>query len=89
MIRGDFNIHVDTMSPTVSEFKSVIDSCCLTQYIDFPTHLHGHTLDLPMVPSKFSAISDVKGSGFKSDHKIISCVVDFLSLDTPMKKVLT
>ena len=77
------------MSPTVSEFKSVIDSCCLSQYIDFPTHLHGHTLDLQMAPSKFSAISDVKGSGFISDHKIISCVVDFPSLDTPMQKVVT
>ena len=62
------------MSPTVSEFKSVIDSCCLSQYIDFSTHLHGHTLDLLIAPSKFSAISDVKGSGFISDHKIIKVV---------------
>ena len=89
VICGDFNFHVDTMSPTVSEFKSVIDSCCLSQYIDFSTHLHGHTLDLLMAPSKFSAISDVKGSGFISDHKIISCVVDFPSSDTPMQKVVT
>ena len=88
-ICGDFNFHVDTMSPTVSEFKSVMDSCCLSQYIDFPTHLHGHTLDLLMAPSEFSAISDVKGSGFISDHKIISCVVDFPSSDTPMQKVVT
>ena len=89
MICGDFNFHVDAMSPTVSEFKSVIDSCCLTQYIDFPTHLHGYKLDLLMAPSKFSAISDVKGSGFISDHKIISCLVDFPSLATPMHKVVT
>ena len=72
------------VSPTVSEFKSVIDSCCLSQYIDFPTHLHGHTLDLLMAPSEFSAITNVKGSCFISDHKLISCVVDFPSLDTPM-----
>ena len=77
MICGDVNFHVDAMSPTVSEFKSVIYSCCLSQYIDFPTHLHGHTLDLLIAPSKFSAISNVKGSGFISDHKIISCGVDF------------
>ena len=89
VICGDFNLHVDIMSPTVSEFKSVMDSCCLSQYIDFPTHLHGHTLDLLKAPSEFSAISDVKGSGFISDHKIISCVVDFPSLDTPIQKVVT
>ena len=85
VIRSDFKIRVDVMSPTVSEVKSVIDSCSLTQYIDFPTHLHGHTLDLLMAASKFS---DVKGSGLKSDHKITSCVVDFPSLDTPMQKVV-
>ena len=42
-----------------------------------------------MAPSEFSAISDVKGSGFISDQKIISCVVDFPSSDTPMQKVVT
>ena len=42
-----------------------------------------------MTPSKFSAIADVKGSGFINDHKIISCVVDFPSSDTPMQKVVT
>ena len=88
VICGDLNFQSDAMSPTVFEFKSVIDSCCLTQYIDFPTHLHGPTLDLLMAPSKFSAISDVKGSGFISDHKIISSVVDFPSLVTPMHKVV-
>ena len=89
VICGDFNFHVDTMPPTVFEFKSVIDSCFLSQYIDFPTHLHGHTLDLLMAPSKFSAIYDVKGLGFISDHKIIYSVVDFPSSNTPMQKVVT
>ena len=31
----------------------------------------------------------MKGSDFISDHKIISCVVDFPSLDTPIQKVVT
>ena len=89
VICGDFNIHVYAMSPTVATFKSIIDSCCMTQYIDFPTHLHGHTLDLLMAPSKFSAISDIKGLGFINDNKIISCVVDFPSLVTLMQEVVT
>ena len=88
VICGDFNIQYSA-SPTVSEFKSDIDSSCMTQYIDFPTHLHGHTLDLLITPSKFSEISNVKGSGFIRDHKIISCMVDFPSLDTSMQKVVT
>ena len=42
-----------------------------------------------MAPSMLSAISDVKSLGFISDHKIISCVVDFPSSNTPMQKVVT
>ena len=73
----------------MSEFKSVIDACCLTQYIEFPTHLHGHTLDLLLAPTEFSAISEVHGSCFISDHKIISCLVDFPSVANHHDKVVT
>ena len=33
VVCGDFSIHVDSASPLVLEFKSVVDACCLTQYI--------------------------------------------------------
>ena len=45
--------------------------------------------ELLMTPAQFSAISDVKGLGFISDHKIISSVVDFPSLDTLMQRAVT
>ena len=71
----------------VSEFKPVIDACCLIQYIEFPTHLHGHTLDLLL--AEFSAISEVHGSCFISNLKIISCLVDFPSVENHHNKVVT
>ena len=74
VVCGDFNIHVD---PLVSEFKSMVDACSLTQYIYFPTHLHGHTLDLLLAPTEFLSISEMQVSCFISDHKIVSCLVDF------------
>ena len=89
VVCGDFNIRVDSASPLVSEFKSVIDACCLTQYIEFPTHLHGHTLYLLLAPTEFSAISEVHGSRFINDHKIISCLVDFPSVANHHDKVVT
>ena len=52
----DFNIHVDSVSPLILEFKSVVDACSLTQYVDFPTHLHGHTLDWLLAPMEYSSI---------------------------------
>ena len=53
VVCGDFNIHVDSASPLVSDFKSVIDVYCFTKYIEFPTHFHGHTLDLPLALTEF------------------------------------
>ena len=85
VVCGNFNIHVDSASSLVSEFKSVIDACCLTQYIEFPSHLHGYTLD----PTKFSAISEVHGSCFISDHKIISFLFYFPSVANHHDKVVT
>ena len=89
VVCGDFNIHVDSVSSVVSEFKSVIDACCMTQYINFPTHLHGPTLDLLLAPTEFSAISDVHSSCFISDHKIISCLVDFPCVANHHDKIVT
>ena len=50
----------------------MVDACSLTQYIDFPTHLHGHTLDLLLATTEFSSMSEVHGSCFISDYKIVS-----------------
>ena len=89
VVCGNFNIHVDSASPLLYEFKSVIDACCLTQYIGFPTHLHGHTLDLLLAPTEFSAILEVHGSCIISDRKINSCLVDFPSVANHHDKVVT
>jgi len=44
---GDFNIHVDKATATdTNHFLSCLDSFGLKQFIDFPTHSKGHTLDL-------------------------------------------
>ena len=89
VVCGDFNVYVDSAFPLVLEFKSVVDACCLTQYIEFPTHLHGHTLELLLAPAEFSEISEVHGSCFISDHKIVFCLVDFLSVANHQDKVVT
>ena len=47
------NVHVDSVSPLVLEFKSMVEACSLTQCIDFPIHLHAHTLDLLLLPTEF------------------------------------
>ena len=46
-------------------------------------------MDILWTPTEFSAISGVHGSCFISDHKIVSCLVDFPSVTNHQVKVVT
>ncbi|XP_026011883.1 uncharacterized protein LOC113014514 [Astatotilapia calliptera] len=47
ILLGDFNVHVDNCDhPLTKDLLSCLDSFSLKQYINFPTHIKGHTLDL-------------------------------------------
>ena len=76
IIAGDFNIHLDKNDATTSNFKALLSSCNLTQHINFPTHVHGHTLDALIVPSDFLGIGSIRNIGCISDHFCITCELD-------------
>jgi exonuclease III len=58
VISGDFNIHVDSISDhTAQTFQYTLDTYHLTQHVKFPTHNHGHTLDLLITRSTSSMAS--------------------------------
>ena len=47
LICGDFNIHVNDCNNTYArKFQDLIYGLNLQQHVQFPTHVHGHTLDL-------------------------------------------
>lgn len=72
LLLGDFNVHIcygkDTLS---SEFRNLIESFDLVQWVNSPTHNQGHMLDL--VLNHTLQIKDVKvcGTNF-SDHMPIT-----------------
>ena len=70
IITGDFNIHVDLPNcPTASPFLNLLDIFSLRQYITFPTHSSGHTLDLLISRSNSNFISSVDSLDLSlSDH---------------------
>ena len=43
---GDFNLRIDSSSTDAGRLSGILDSFDLHQYVDFPTHIHGHSLDL-------------------------------------------
>ena len=45
-ILRDFNMHLDIPSSNTKTFNNIIESFDCLQHVNFPTHIHGHWLDL-------------------------------------------
>ncbi|CAG2199519.1 unnamed protein product [Mytilus edulis] len=66
---GDFNLHIEENSNAISEFNNSLDALGLIQHVDFPTHIHGRSLDL--VITEFTNGVDLvscEAGPFLSDH---------------------
>lgn len=70
VVAGDFNIHVeDPADPNAMHLADLFDSFGLSQRVLGPTHQHGGTLDLFVVPHDMSDVSvAIYPSGVVSDH---------------------
>ena len=88
IITGDFNLHLDCpANPDVNKFLSVLSSCALSQYVNFPTHTSSHTLDLLITPSNSTLNPTVTFSPTSaSDHYTI---LTTLSLSSPLPVLLS
>ena len=86
-LTGDFNFHVDTPDSTTRQFLDILDSFDLLQYINFPTHRGGHTLDLFIGRS----LSRYTVSKFEptflsfTDHLAVSCDIDIPVFPRPVQ----
>jgi hypothetical protein len=75
MIMGDFNLHIHDDSSAVSEFNNSLFALGLLQHVDFPTHVHGHSLDLVIteLANGVDLLSCEPGP-FLSDHCAVKVV---------------
>lgn len=75
VLMGDINLHVDIPSPEVEQFNNILSSFNLKQHVDFPTHIHGHSLDL-IISSEGCDVLSVSASDKISDHFAVLADVD-------------
>ena len=71
VIVGDLNVKLDlTNKATTREFISLLNSHNLTQHVDCPTHIHGHTLDVVITRDSglLSGPPEVYSSGIGDGH---------------------
>ena len=88
MIIGDFNFHLERTCSNSKTFHSLIDSFDLTQKVNFPTHIHGHTLDQVLTKSNNDYISNVHTTDAFSDHFSISFTLNLSTLQ-PKPRLLS
>ena len=89
MIIGDFNLHLETTCSNSKTFHSLTDSFDLTQKVNFPTHIHGHTLDQVLTKSNNDYISNVHTTDAFSDHFSISFTLNLSTPTTQTKATVT
>ena len=78
-IIGDFNLHLETTCSNSKTFHSLINSFDFIQKVNFPTHIHGHTLDQVLTKSNNDNISNVHTTDAFSDHFSVSFTLNFLN----------
>ena len=73
IIGGDFNIHmndVDDNSP--QRLSTLLSTFAMNQFVNSPTHKHGHTLDLVIADESADIQSiTVEPAGIVSDHGLV------------------
>ena len=70
IITGDFILHIDNISdPRTQQFMSLLENSNLTQHVSFPTHQHGHILDLVITTKDSKLLPSITHSLISpSDH---------------------
>ena len=70
-IVGDFNLHLDTPSATTTTFNDILASFDTKQHVNFPTHIHGHWLDILITRSSCKNIQTPTVVDGLSDHNTV------------------
>ena len=74
-IVGDFNLHLDTPSATTTTFNDILVSFDTKQHVNFPTHIHGHWLDILITRSSCKNIQTPTVADGLLDNTVIADLV--------------
>ena len=72
----DFNLPIDSSSSDAGQLSRILESFYLHQHVDFPTYIHGHSLDL-MICSSGCKVLSVSNSDLISDHFLLLLTCKF------------
>ena len=72
VLSGDVNIHLDASDTYSKQLNDIFLMFNLKQHVDFPTHKHGHTIDVVVTHADSPVIEDIMPNNVNlSDHFVI------------------
>ena len=81
VLSGDINVHLDTDETYAVLLKDIFQMFNLKQYINFPTHKLGHTIDVILARSDSPFIDGILPNDVKlSDHFLLEFKVSISAL---------
>ena len=75
---GDFNLHLDNSSGNTNEFNEILTCFDLKQHVNFPTHVHGHWLDLLITKRISNYLADVISENSDNPRRLWNSINNIL-----------
>ena len=75
-ILGDFNLHLDNANGQTNELNEILTCLNLRKHVNFPTHVHGHWLDIVITKRTSNSIKLVFSTAGISDHLTVISEID-------------
>ena len=88
IISGDMNLHMETDEHYATAMKDIFQTFNLVQYVNFPTHNLGHTLDVVLAQCDSPSINNIASNNVElSDHFLITFSVAVEVMKHDMKTI--
>ena len=86
-ILGDLNLHLDNSNGNTNKFNEILTCFDLKQHVNFPTHVHGHWLDLLITKRISNCIKSVFSTAGISDHLAVISEIDWCKTKWNKEKI--
>ena len=87
LLHSYFNLHLDYSNGNTNKFNEILTCFDLKQHVNFPTHVHGHWLDLLITKRISNSINSVFSAAGISDHLAVISEIDFCKTKWNKEKI--
>ena len=72
VLMGDFNLHLESSSSDVRQLTGILESFDLNQHVNFPIHIHGHSLDVMIFSNRCDILSVSPSDAISDNFSVIA-----------------